>query len=126
MKKTSIIIIVIVLLAALYFFLSSKPELEVEDTVNQNDIEIINEEMPNQEADFSEMVNPGEEVVNEDPSYLPEEEAVFCTMDAMECPDGSFVGRVAPSCEFAACPIAGNVDPAETILGPEDPLFFVE
>ena len=33
-----------------------------------------------------------------------EEEAVFCTMDAMECPDGSFVGRVPPTCEFAPCP----------------------
>lgn len=27
-----------------------------------------------------------------------------CTMDAKECPDGSYVGRVPPSCEFAACP----------------------
>jgi hypothetical protein len=31
-------------------------------------------------------------------------EQVFCTMDAKLCPDGSYVGRVAPSCEFAACP----------------------
>lgn len=29
---------------------------------------------------------------------------VVCTADAMQCPDGSFVGRVGPSCEFAACP----------------------
>jgi hypothetical protein len=29
---------------------------------------------------------------------------VGCTMDAKECPDGSFVGRVPPSCEFAPCP----------------------
>ena len=32
------------------------------------------------------------------------DEQVFCTQDALECPDGSFVGRVAPTCEFAACP----------------------
>jgi len=25
-------------------------------------------------------------------------------MDVKECPDGSFVSRVAPSCEFAPCP----------------------
>lgn len=31
-------------------------------------------------------------------------EAVFCTMDAKICPDGSYVGRVAPDCEFAPCP----------------------
>ncbi len=29
---------------------------------------------------------------------------VACTMDAKMCPDGSYVGRVAPSCEFASCP----------------------
>lgn len=29
---------------------------------------------------------------------------IACTMDAKVCPDGSSVGRVPPSCEFAACP----------------------
>lgn len=29
---------------------------------------------------------------------------VACTMDARECPDGSYVGRVGPNCEFAPCP----------------------
>jgi len=28
----------------------------------------------------------------------------ICTMDVKLCPDGSSVGRVAPSCEFAPCP----------------------
>ncbi len=28
----------------------------------------------------------------------------ICTADAKMCPDGSYVGRVGPSCEFAACP----------------------
>lgn len=32
------------------------------------------------------------------------EEPIFCTADAKQCPDGSFVGRVAPTCEFAPCP----------------------
>lgn len=29
---------------------------------------------------------------------------VACTMDAKMCPDGSYVGRGGPKCEFAACP----------------------
>lgn len=29
-----------------------------------------------------------------------------CTMEAKVCPDGSSVGRIPPSCEFAACPDA--------------------
>lgn len=31
-------------------------------------------------------------------------EPVMCTADAKECPDGSFVGRIPPQCQFAACP----------------------
>lgn len=27
-----------------------------------------------------------------------------CTMEAKICPDGSFVGRTGPNCEFAPCP----------------------
>jgi hypothetical protein len=30
---------------------------------------------------------------------------VACTDDAKQCPDGSFVGREGPSCEFRACPV---------------------
>ncbi len=32
------------------------------------------------------------------------EQPVACTMDAKECPDGSYVERVGPKCEFAMCP----------------------
>lgn len=29
---------------------------------------------------------------------------VACTMEAKQCPDGSYVGRVPPDCQFEACP----------------------
>jgi hypothetical protein len=29
---------------------------------------------------------------------------IACPMDARLCPDGSYVGRIGPNCEFAACP----------------------
>lgn len=32
------------------------------------------------------------------------EEPIVCTQDAKLCPDGSYVGRTAPKCEFALCP----------------------
>lgn len=35
---------------------------------------------------------------------LDGEEVAYCTLDAKLCPDGSYVGRVPPSCEFAVCP----------------------
>lgn len=34
----------------------------------------------------------------------PSASAVACTADAKLCPDGSYVSRVPPSCEFALCP----------------------
>lgn len=33
------------------------------------------------------------------------QENTFCTQDAKICPDGSYVSRTAPNCEFAPCPI---------------------
>ncbi|MHB0978063.1 MAG: Gmad2 immunoglobulin-like domain-containing protein [Minisyncoccota bacterium] len=31
---------------------------------------------------------------------------IACTMEAKVCPDGSYVGRTGPKCEFSACPNA--------------------
>jgi hypothetical protein len=40
------------------------------------------------------------------------EEAVMCTMDAFQCPDGSYVGRTGPDCEFV-CPLAPEIPPEQ-------------
>ncbi len=37
-------------------------------------------------------------------------EGVVCTMDAFQCPDGSWVGRTGPSCEFV-CPAGTSTSP---------------
>ena len=42
------------------------------------------------------------------------EEPVFCTMDAKMCPDGSYVGRTGPKCEFAACPGSTSMSDGDT------------
>lgn len=39
---------------------------------------------------------------------------IACTQDAKECPDGSYVGRTGPHCEFAACPMAASSTPITT------------
>jgi len=48
-------------------------------------------------------------------SYLPEndEELIFCTADAMQCPDGSYVGRTGPNCEFE-CPNVSGLNEFES------------
>ena len=38
------------------------------------------------------------------PTVPPQHEPVACTMEAKLCPDGSYVARSGPKCEFAACP----------------------
>lgn len=44
--------------------------------------------------------------ISPSPSIILDQNAgeVFCTMDAKICPDGSSVGRIPPSCDFAPCP----------------------
>jgi protein-L-isoaspartate(D-aspartate) O-methyltransferase len=44
------------------------------------------------------------------------EEPVMCTMDAKQCPDGSFVSRQGPDCTFALCPNASNMQGEESLL----------
>jgi hypothetical protein len=41
---------------------------------------------------------------------------VACTMEAKICPDGSSVGRVPPSCEFAPCPAASPSSSADATV----------
>ena len=36
-------------------------------------------------------------------SLFNPEDASVCTLEVKLCPDGLYVGRVAPSCEFASC-----------------------
>lgn len=40
----------------------------------------------------------------EAPTCQSTTEPVACTMDAKACPDGTFVGRIPPNCEWASCP----------------------
>lgn len=52
--------------------------------------------------------------VIETPVTNGDDEHVACTMDAKQCPDGSFVGRTGPNCEFAPCPIV--TAPSESVV----------
>src|SRR3569623_204906 len=41
---------------------------------------------------------------------------VVCTMEAKLCPDGSYVGRTGPNCEFSACPSAATTSSGNVTL----------
>ncbi len=42
-------------------------------------------------------------------SPKPTDNQVFCTQEAKRCPDGSYVGRSGPNCEFAPCPTGKQI-----------------
>jgi hypothetical protein len=44
----------------------------------------------------------------------PTPEPIVCTQEAMLCPDGSYVSRTGPNCEFAACPETSPNSSAES------------
>ncbi len=55
-----------------------------------------------------------------------------CTTEAKQCPDGSYVGRTGPACEFATCPEEKVIIPPNTLdsgikgtvlLGPTCPVM---
>lgn len=48
---------------------------------------------------FAGFLNYSIWMLNRAPSAQP----IACTQEAKECPDGSFVGRTGPNCEFSAC-----------------------
>lgn len=52
-----------------------------------------------------------------------ETETVICTMDAMMCPDGSYVGRSGPSCEFK-CPESAATSTPKAVVGLNEPFEF--
>lgn len=49
-----------------------------------------------------------------------EPQLIFCAADAKQCPDGSFVARTGPNCEFAECLVLDAVNcPADAKICPD-------
>lgn len=51
------------------------------------------------------------------PISVPDPVEVMCTADALLCPDGSYVGRTGPNCEFV-CPVATTSSKRVTLSSP--------
>ncbi len=59
-------------------------------------------------------------VYKKDSTVTPPDQ-VMCTMEAKQCPDGSYVGRQGPKCEFAACPTV--TEPTAVYKGSAQAIF---
>jgi len=53
------------------------------------------------------------------PTPIPTPNPVACTQEAKLCPDGSYVSRTGPNCEFSACPVTGSTS-GNLCSGPGD------
>lgn len=84
--------------------------------------EFVKQSEPSDQNDMEPiLVSPTSSEPDLEPSPI---EPVACTMDAKMCPDGSYVGRIGPNCEFAACP--GPVEKGGSITcSPESKLVEV-
>jgi len=60
---------------------------------------------------LAKFVHEGEcnEKETENNTKIDEETPIACTMDAKMCPDGTYVSRIGPKCEFAPCPKEYNI-----------------
>lgn len=82
------------ILASLIFILYNQQKLNVEN---------INSFEECQDAGYPIAEIFPEQCFLPDGRSFTKDEGVACTMDAKECPDGSFVGRIPPNCEFSPC-----------------------
>ncbi len=79
------------------FLLTSACTLKSQKPIANN--EINNPVTSSDEDIISDLKNDLEETSS--PNKL---DPVACPADAKQCPDGSYVGRTGPKCEFATCP----------------------
>lgn len=60
------------------------------------------------------------------PTSVPTPGPVACTEEANICPDGSYISRTGPQCQFSACPtntVATNGITGTVLLGPSCPVM---
>lgn len=128
MKSTYLYILVaiIILGAGALFFISQSPSATEDVTGELPTTEQLGMPVPgNEDVDETIVIEepeepslqPGTDVGQEFPTIDVGEDdnAVFCAQDAKQCPDGSFVSRVAPSCAFAACPVVTEVKTPDAV-----------
>lgn len=89
---TALVLVLVVLGGVSFFFNNKKLEAPSHMGTMHND----------DNADSISAVEP----TNPNPTTVTT--GVACTMDAKMCPDGSYVGRTGPKCEFSACPASAT------------------
>lgn len=94
-----IILLGLIVLVSAAYYIQNKKDVSVEESLQEEVVGI--ESDVNIDDDYDSKDKDDNQVIDNTPPAEPE--PVFCTADAMLCPDGSYVGRSAPGCQFR-CP----------------------
>lgn len=104
-KKNFVLALVVILLVGGVFGFILGKNNKVDNIPEDKVVIIDGENIPKEEEEKKDDV-----VIKKPAPQVPkEDEPIACTADAMMCPDGSYVGRVAPDCKFAMCPVSAGV-----------------
>lgn len=90
------ILILLVILGGIYWYFGNKGTKETEIFPQGSDLGGGVDDSSKEQEEVSE----SDSTKNQEKL---QEKLVACTADAMQCPDGSYVGRTGPNCEFV-CP----------------------
>lgn len=103
MNKQTLIVVFVILMAiliGLYYFSSNADSYIDLDSDNDSYIDLDSDG----EGDVpDDAYTVPDDTTDDTPDEPILDEPVFCTQDAKMCPDGSYVGRTGPNCEFI-CP----------------------
>lgn len=107
MKTIMLIVAILIFGASVYwFFTQSKP------TKNTPTPLVTQTEITNTQQTENRPVEELQPRISAPTEIAPTENSpLVCTMDVQQCPDGSYVGRVPPSCGFAQCPVRTTPPP---------------
>lgn len=115
-----VILVVLVLGGGVYLFVNSNgasSSLIIEERT-ESDNEVGNKDNDTEETGVEPAPGVSPTSVPA-PVVTPTPTPVACTADAMQCPDGSFVGRTGPNCEFVCSdPEDDNVEPMIKVISP--------
>lgn len=107
MKTIMLIVAILIFGASVYWFFTQSQPTKTTPIVPITQSEITN---TNQTEDrTTEELQPRISTPIE--STPTNNSPLVCTMDVQQCPDGSYVGRVPPSCSFAQCPVRATPPP---------------
>lgn len=102
MKTAMLIIAIIVFAGSVFWFFTQTKTTSTQSTpVFQTETPGINTQDDRQ----TEILTPREPTSFESNTSSTITSPLVCTMDVQQCADGSYVGRVPPSCAFAQCPV---------------------